>query len=356
MNGTVDQILNKFKCDRGAVLADLAAVLSVPGWCALTSKPRLARMLVLTAVAHCSKNSLDFEQLIKTVKKAPLNFSDRVLAELRGELILALSQHEPTKEVVAEFAELCLYHWPETDWLWEEVHDAKYVVDTLLEVICDRTTTRLGSEFLKKLHEKYRSCTEFWQAFTKAAILRTVSGKGEEAKEDPGDWNSYMTSWAVELGDVNAEDEDVDLFVDVWATMYAVAGDLAVRDSKVTDWFLAILEKSRKRKELNCRLACRVFASYVELTDAKALGATERVKLVSEFLEMAVAKTAADSRDKNVLMFVVASKVAALENLFDDVANTAPDEFVYCVARSHVNAAFHAMNCVFKESMFDVGR
>jgi hypothetical protein len=165
-----------------------------------------------------------------------------------------------------------------------------------------------------------------------------------------------MTSWAVELGDVNAEDEDVDLFVDVWATMYAVAGDLVVRDLKVTNWFLAILEKSRKRKKLNCRLACRVFASYVELTDAKALGETKRVKLVINFLKMAVAKTAGDRRDENVLKFVLASKVAALENLFDEVANTAPDEFVYCVARSPVNAAFHAMNCVFKEAMFDVGR
>jgi hypothetical protein len=190
MNGTVDQILDKFKCDRGDVLADLAAVLSVPGWCALTSKPRLARMLVLTAVTHCSKNPLDFQQLLKTVKKAPRNFSEDLLAKLRGELILALSQRQPTKEVVAEFAELCLYHWPETDWLWEEVDDAKGVVDALLEVLCDRGTTRsrlrigLGLEFLKKLHEKYRSCTEFWQAFTKAAMLRTVSGKGIDYRWD----------------------------------------------------------------------------------------------------------------------------------------------------------------------------
>jgi hypothetical protein len=341
----VNTVLKHFSIDPYDAFEDLKEILTFHNWWSLAENERLPAELISESVAQTAKDSRKFEELLRMVSQHPEKFSEELHARLRADVVHELKSNTTTKEIVTLFAYLCNEQWTGTDWLWVDISEAKRFLSKLLDVLSDPATASLGLQLTKKLHETYKTSRQVWHEFVDEANVRDIPSRRGHPKQEPAAWNTHMRSWAAKLNVQNATHHDVDLFVEVWKTMFIIARHSAFLNEQLENYLFQIVATTVKDEKINRRLACKMFAAYVDLADAEALCQQDRRNVANRILDTRLG-TKSDETDRKTLKFVLACKDRRFRYFFHCLS---ADDFLHYVARSPVTTAFHAMNCFFNK-------
>jgi hypothetical protein len=160
-----------------------------------------------------------------------------------------------------------------------------------------------------------------------------------------------MVEWGSILNDTNnASEDEVNLFVDIWKTMF----EIHLRSTDFEEQhcnFFPIIEKIANGKRGPALTATKLFAAFVEATDGETLHLPTQHAVASRILQTPD-ESPSEKTHKNALKFLLALKSSVFTELFHEIALNAPDDFVHSVVRYPVKSALYSMNYVFQEPFF----